>query len=33
MKKQKKKEYTPFPPEQKPRKEDLEMMSGKYFLK
>jgi ribosomal RNA assembly protein len=27
-----KKEYTPFPPEQLPRKEDLQMMTGEYFL-
>ena len=26
------KEYSPFPPEQLPRKEDLAMMSGEYFL-
>lgn len=28
-----KKEYTPFPPEQKPRKIDDEMASGEYFMK
>ena len=27
-----KKEYTPFPPEQLPRKEDIQMMTGEYFL-
>lgn len=30
--KKEKKEYTPFPPPQKPRKEDLELESGEYFL-
>lgn len=30
--KREKKEYTPFPPQQTPRKEDLEMESGEYFL-
>merc|ERR1719229_1694493 len=29
----KKKEYTPFPPDQQPRKEDIEMAQGVYFLK
>lgn len=28
-----KKEYTPFPPAPQPRKEDLELASGEYFLK
>jgi ribosomal RNA assembly protein len=27
------KEYTPFPPPQQPRKEDLQIESGEYFLK
>ena len=31
-KRKKAKEYTPFPPEQLPRKEDIAMMSGEYFL-
>lgn len=30
--KKQKKEYSPFPPEQLPRKEDLAMFSGEYFL-
>lgn len=28
----KKQEYTPFPPPQQPRKEDLQLESGEYFL-
>jgi ribosomal RNA assembly protein len=28
-----KKQYTPFPPAQQPRKEDLELESGEYFLR
>jgi ribosomal RNA assembly protein len=31
--KKEKKVYTPFPPAQTPRKIDLEMQSGEYFLK
>lgn len=27
-----KKEYDPFPPPQQPRKEDILMESGEYFL-
>ena len=30
---EKKAEYTPFPPAPQPRKEDLELESGEYFLK
>lgn len=33
VKKNKKKEYNPFPPPQQPRKEDLQIESGEYFLK
>jgi len=28
----KKKEYSPFPPAQQPRKEDIAMETGEYFL-
>ncbi len=31
--KKEEKEYNPFPPEQKPRKIDLELESGDYFMK
>eukprot|EP01100_Stratorugosa_tubuloviscum_P005953 TRINITY_DN25_c1_g2_i1.p1 TRINITY_DN25_c1_g2~~TRINITY_DN25_c1_g2_i1.p1 ORF type:complete len:401 (-),score=180.60 TRINITY_DN25_c1_g2_i1:29-1231(-) len=31
--KKKKKEYTPFPPPQQPRKIDLEMATGEYFIR
>ena len=30
--KREKKEYNPFPPEQLPRKEDIAMETGEYFL-
>lgn len=32
VKESKKKDYTPFPPPQQPRKEDLAMETGEYFL-
>eukprot|EP00894_Picocystis_sp_ML_P002637 jgi/Pico_ML_1/53154/g3756.t1 len=32
VKENKKKDYTPFPPPQQPRKEDLAMETGEYFL-
>lgn len=32
IKAKKEKEYTPFPPQQQPRKEDLQLASGEYFL-
>lgn len=30
--KKEKKEYSPFPPEQQPRLEDIKMETGEYFL-